>query len=109
MPLWVRENSIIATEQKDEDQETQLELRVYGLTEEAHAEVYQKEKLLTSVTLRREGNKIHGDVKGSTKVKIRFVGEHGLQTIGADTSMEKRDSILSLPQWHGAFICTKEN
>lgn len=76
---------------------------------EAHTEVYQNEKILTSVTLRREGNKIHGEVKGSTKVTLRFVGEHGLKTIGADASMEGRDSILSLPQWHGGFICTKVN
>ena len=84
-------------------------MRVYGLTGAAHTEVYEDEKLVTSVTLRREGNKIHGEVKGSTKVTIRFVGEHGLQTIGADTSMEGKDSILKLPQRHGAFICTKEN
>ncbi len=109
VPLWVRENSVIATEQKEENQETKLELKVFGLTAEAHAEVYRDEKLVTSVTLRREGNKIHGEVKGRTKVDIRFVGEHGLEAIGAETVLDGRDSVLCIPEWHGAFICTRDN
>ncbi len=109
VPLWVRENSIIATEQKDENGEMKLEMRVFELTDEAHAEVYRNEKLVTSVTLRREGNKIHGEVKGRTKVNIRFVGEHGLEAIGAESVMDGRDSVLCIPEWHGAFICTRGN
>ena len=100
---------MIATEQKEENQETKLELKVFGLTAEAHAEVYRDEKLVTSVTLRREGNKIHGEVKGRTKVDIRFVGEHGLEAIGAETVLDGRDSVLCIPEWHGAFICTRDN
>ena len=109
VPLWVRENSIIATEQKEENGERKLTLKVFGLTDEAHAEVYRNEKLVTSVTLRREGNKIHGEVKGRTKVDIRFVGEHGLEAIGAETVLDGRDSVISIPEWHGAFICTRDN
>ena len=109
VPLWVRENSIIATEQKEENGERKLTLKVFGLTDEAHAEIYRNEKLVTSVTLRREGNKIHGEVKGRTKVDIRFVGEHGLQAIGAETVLDGKDSVLSIPEWHGAFICTRDN
>ena len=51
VPLWVRENSMIAVQQNTADGEALLEMKVYGLTAEAHAEVYQDEKLATSVTL----------------------------------------------------------
>ena len=107
VPLWARENSIIAT--KKEDGETPLELKVFGLTGEAHTEVYQNGNLVTSVTLRREKHKIHGEVKGSSKVKIRLAGEGGLEVIGAEGTLEGKDFVLSIPQNHGAFICTKES
>ena len=106
VPLWVRENSMIAVQQNTADGEALLEMKVYGLTAEAHAEVYQDEKLATSVTLKREGGRIHGEVKGNTKVKIRFVGEMMTETAGAEIVMEGRDAVLSLQQSHGAFLCT---
>ncbi len=105
IPLWVRENSIIATEQETEDKEKQLEMKVYGLTGEAHAEVYQSEKLATSVTLRRAGNKIHGEVKGNVNVQIRLIGEMVIKAVGAEVSAEGKDTVIRLPERHGAFIC----
>ncbi len=104
MPLWVRENSIIAVNKREEGAEGELEMKVFGLTGQAHAEVWQEEKLITSVALRREGNKIHGEVKGTVKVKLRFVGEPALKAVGAEIRTEGKDSLLCLPQWHGVFI-----
>ena len=106
VPLWVRENSMIATKLRGEDGETQLEMKVFGLTGEARAQVYQNEKLCTSVTLRREGDKIHGEVSGDTKVKIRFVGEPALKTDAAEIRVNEKDSILCLSEKNGRFICT---
>lgn len=105
IPLWVRENSIIATEQTEGNGE-ELELKVYGLTGEAHTEVYENEKLCTSVTLRRDGNKIHGEVKGNVTVKIRLMGESVCEVSGAEASVEGKDAVLSLAQRHGVFLCT---
>lgn len=113
IPLWVRENSIIATGLEAEDAmydfHDRLEMKVYGLVDEAHTEVYQNEKLLTSITLKRDNNKIYGEVKGNTQLKIRFVGENILEATGADLTLEKNDSILSLSEWHGAFNCILNN
>ncbi len=106
VPLWVQENSMIAVQQKTAEGEMQLEMKVYGLSKEAHAEVYQDEKLAASVTLRRDGSRIHGEVKGTVKVKIRLVGESVLEMTGAETVMEGRDAVLCLQQSHGAFVCT---
>ncbi len=113
IPLWVRENSIIATGLKAEnatyDFHDRLELKIYGLTSEAHTEVYQNEKLLTSITVRYENNKIYGEVKGNTKVKIRIAGKHILEAAGAELALEKSDSVLYLPEWNGIFNCTLES
>ena len=97
---------MIATKLRGEDGETQLEMKVFGLTGEARAQVYQNEKLCTSVTLRREGDKIHGEVSGDTKVKIRFVGEPALKTDAAEIRVNEKDSILCLSEKNGRFICT---
>lgn len=86
-----------------------LELKVYGLTDEAHTEVYQKERLVTSITLKCNGNQVHGEVKGNTKIQIRFVGEHVLKIAGAEVRVEGKDSILSMPERHGVFKCMLGN
>ena len=110
VPLWVRENSIIPVGQNadcaDYDFHDRLEMDVYGLLDEAHTEVYQHEKLITSVTLRREGGKIYGEIKGNAKLKIRLVGEQAADAAGAEFEMEGNDTVLQLAETYGTFICT---
>ena len=79
---------------------------VYGLLDEAHTEVYQHEKLITSVTLRREGGKIYGEIKGNAKLKIRLVGEQAADAAGAEFEMEGNDTVLQLAETYGTFIST---
>lgn len=112
IPLWVRENSIIATgkfaKNAEYDFRDNLKMKVYGLTSEAHTEVYQNEKLVTSVVLTRECNKIHGEVKGDTKLEFCFVGEHIKDVTGAKVCIDGKNSILSTSENNCVFTCILE-
>lgn len=113
VPLWVKENSVIATgiqhDTADYAFDGNLELKVFGLVSKAETTVYQNEEKVVNVTFTREGNQITGTIDGSCKdLKIRFVGEQILNVDGGMVMAEEHGSVLTLDDSQKQFVCTVE-
>ncbi len=106
IPLWVRENSIIATapklEHAGDDYTKEVELKVFALTDKAKSVVYQAGKEIMSVTLEKNENEIKGCVTGETSV-IRFKNLNIESAEGAKIEKDGTDSIVK-PE-NAQFIC----
>ena len=113
VPLWVKENSVIATgiqhDTADYAFDGNLELKVFGLTTKAETTVYQNEEKVVKVTFVREGNQITGTIDGTCRdLKIHFVGEQILSVDGGMVMAEENDSVLTLDDSQKQFVCTVE-
>ena len=101
IPLWVRENSIIASlpdaASADAKYCDRLELRVYSLSGEAGAEICEDRKNRGTVQLAGSGNEIHGKIRlgGLTgSCRIRFVNCRLAQRPQAEMYYEGQDTLL---------------
>ncbi len=98
IPLWVRENSVIAAgihcENVDYRFHSNLELRVYSLKSEARTVVYQDGSELVRAVFCIDGAEIKGEVKGVTDSKVRLVGIHLSEIEGATMEYDKEDTIV---------------
>lgn len=109
IPLWVRENSIIATgmkhERVDYSFENNLELEVFSLQSEAASTVYQGGEKVLDVSLKRDGEKIYGTVHGESTCKIRLVNCTVKKVIGAYVGREGNDTVVFMDKGKKDFIC----
>lgn len=100
VPLWVRADSMIATgisfENADYDFRENLELKVFALETEAETTVYQANKELVKVTVRKDGNRINGYVTGETGCWIRLVDCVLSDIQGAAMEVQGKDTVLAL-------------
>ena len=106
IPLWARENSIIAegteAENADYDFTDHLELKVFTLKTRAEAAVYQDQEVLANLELTREDRKITGVITGKSGCRIRFVNAAVAEVQGAQAETEgnaqgRTDTVLTVP------------
>jgi alpha-D-xyloside xylohydrolase len=115
VPMWVRENSVIAVNAKeltkeeiaegkfDDDYRNSLELDVFNLTDEAGTTVYYEGKEVLDLVVLRDGDTITVTKTGDLAVKVRFVnlavascGKAQVLTSGKDTVIEIDGSVQKL-------------
>lgn len=106
IPLWVRENSIIATapklERASDNYTKKLEMKVFALTDRAQSVVYQDREEVLSIELTRTEEKINGCVKGDYPV-LRFKNCSLEALKGASVEKDGADSIVKPDTDY--FIC----
>ena len=115
VPMWVRENSVIAVNAKeltkeeiaegkfDDDYRNSLELDVFNLTDEAGTTVYYEGKEVLDLVVVRDGENITVTKTGDLAVKVRFVNlavascdKAQVLTSGKDTVIEMDGSVQKL-------------
>ena len=105
IPLWVRENSIVATgirhERADYRFEKNLELKVFALRSRAETVIWQDGTALVTAVLEKDGGRITGHVTGAAGCRVRLVncpitGADGAEAVkeGADTVLMLRDDAV---------------
>lgn len=106
IPLWVRENSIIAEapalEYAADSYADQTEFVVYSLKDSAETEVYQSEIRTAALSLTRDGKQITGSVQGKVP-SIRFVNCRVEIVRGADVKEDGADTVIISTE--ESFIC----
>ncbi len=99
IPLWVRENSIVATSRScttaSAPYAEDLEFRVYALTAEASAAVWQNGQQIASLRLLRDGNRVSGIYEGP-EAKVRLVNVRVEEVQGAKTENAGQDTLLTV-------------
>ena len=107
VPLWVRENSIVAqgieAENASYSFENNLELQVFELQTEAKTVVYQNGQPVCSLSLKKNGEKTEGILQGDGEVKIRFVNRKLRAVQGADMKIDGKDTVITMKE--GKFVC----
>ena len=107
VPLWVRENSMIAqgieAENASYSFKNNLELQVFELQTEAKTVVYQNGRPVCSLSLKKNGEKIEGVLQGEGNVKIRFVNRKVRAVQGADVRIDGNDTVITMKA--GEFVC----
>lgn len=107
VPLWVRENSMIAqgieAENASYSFKNNLELQVFELQTEAKTVVYQNGRPVCSLSLKKNGEKIEGVLQGEGNVKIRFVNRKLRAVQGADVKIDGNDTVITMKA--GEFVC----
>lgn len=109
IPLWVRENSIVATginhERIDYEFAYNLEMKVFELKEKAETTVYQKEKEVLTLSLEKNGQKITGRVQGESGCKVRLVNCTVKNVTGAKMEQDGADTIIMAEGSGKEFVC----
>ena len=109
IPLWVRENSIVATginhERIDYEFAYNLEMKVFALQDKAETTVYQKEEEVLTLTLEKDGQKINGKVQGKSGCKVRLVDCAVTNVTGAKMERDGADTIIMAEGSGKAFVC----
>lgn len=109
IPLWVRENSIIATGMQSDTVDycftNNLEIKVFGLTNQAETVVYQAGKEVLKLQLQRDGQTIIGKCEGNSSCKIRFVNMTLKKETTVMVEQDGADSILIIDSSVDQFIC----
>lgn len=107
IPLWARENSIVAAgiahETVDYTFAGNLELKVFALTEKAETVVYQAEKEVLSASFVKEENKITGTLTAGAKV--RFVNCILKSVQGASMEVDGNDTVVTIKDTETTFVC----
>ncbi|MCR5451382.1 MAG: alpha-xylosidase [Lachnospiraceae bacterium] len=80
IPLWIRENSIIAVnmdqKQAADSYKDKITLRVYCLENRASATVYEGDEIVYDIKLERNGNKVSGELDGAiSNAHLEFMNE----------------------------------
>jgi len=101
IPLFVRENSIVAIGAQDNnceyDYEDGAELRVYSMTDggKAKATVYdRKNHKAIEATVSREGNQITIDVSAKKACSVRLVNVQASAVSGAVAVQDGKDTVI---------------
>ena len=102
IPLWVRENSIVATGKKAERVDytfaDNINFKVFELKDKATATVYQQNKEVVTITLEKNGNQITGTKSGNSACSLQLVNCIAKAADGAKAEYVRNDTILSLPK-----------
>ena len=110
IPLWVKENSIVATGIEHETVNYtfagNLELKVFELKDKAETIVYQAEKEVVRADFEREENKITGNVTAG--MKIRFVNCIVKNIEGAEMEIDGKDTVVTVSENGATFVCEVE-
>lgn len=110
IPLWVKENSIVATGIEHETVNYtfagNLELKVFELKDKAETIVYQAEKEVVRANFEREENKITGNVTAG--MKIRFVNCIVKNIEGAEMEIDGKDTVVTVSENGATFVCEVE-
>ncbi|MFV0529609.1 MAG: alpha-xylosidase [Lachnospiraceae bacterium] len=106
IPLWVKENSVVATasglEHAGDDFTQDLEMRVFALTDTARTTLYSEEKKIAELILTRTDNVITGTSEGQRST-IRFVNQNVKAVAGAHVLSEGTDTVIALTS--DEFVC----
>ena len=109
IPLWVRENSIIATGMQSDTVDycfiNNLEIKVFGLMNQAETVVYQAGKEVLKLQLQRDGQTIIGKCEENSGCKIRFVNMTLKKESSVMVEQDGADSILTIDSSVDHFIC----
>ena len=110
IPLWVKENSIVATGIEHGTVNYtfagNLELKVFELKNKAETNVYQAEKEVLKAVFEREGNKITGNVTAGAK--IRFANCIVKNIEGAKMEIDGKDTVVTVSENGATFVCEVE-
>lgn len=100
IPLMVRENTILATGTKtdraDEPYAQHLLLKVYGLQEQAHTEVYQGQEKVLDVTLTKKGNVVTVRSQAEYEYGLQFVNSTVVYADGAQVAQDGADYTVTI-------------
>lgn len=109
IPLWVRENSLIAkgisAENACYDFLDNLEFSVFELTERAESVVYQNNKRLVGLELTRKGQNILGRITGDCALRVRFVNCILSEVQGGQMRIEGKDTVVTVDRGVAEFRC----
>lgn len=109
IPLWVRENSIVATginhERVDYDFAYNLEMKVFALQDKAETTVYQKGEEVLTLSLEKKDGKITGKVQGKSGCKVRLVNCTITNVTGAKMERDGADTIIMAKGSGEEFVC----
>lgn len=102
IPLWVRENSIVPTGIRYENAqygfESNVEMNVFELKNQAEFTVYQENAEVLTLKLKKEGTQITGAAEGKGSCRIRFVNAVLDHVRGAECEYDGKDTIVTLPE-----------
>lgn len=100
IPLWVRQNSVIATgiryENADYGFRANMEWKVFALEGRAGACVYQANAVLAEAVFEKEDGKVHGRVTGGAGCRVRFVNCRLDSVEGAAVEWQGQDTVVLL-------------
>ena len=109
VPLWVRENSIIATgmsfENADYDFRGNMEFKVFALGTKAKAVVYQGDKKAAEIELMKAEGEISGHVAGGAGCRVRLVNCVVSEAAGVSMEVQAQDTLLTVLEDDAAFEC----
>ena len=109
IPLWVRENSIVATginhERVDYSFKDNLELKVFALEDKAETTVYQAQQEVVTLSLQKAGEKITGKLQGVSGCKVRLVNCKAKSITGATMETDGNDTVITVDATAKEFVC----
>lgn len=112
IPLWVRDNSIVATgvgiKNADDDYKDKIELKVYELTNTAETVIYKGKEAILHVKAVKNGQKIELELEGNHKVNVCFVNLSLASDSGAVIKKEGKDTIVTIDSSINKLVCEVE-
>ena len=112
VPIWVREDSVIATGLRFDSAEYEfggnMELSVYGWKEEARTCVFQRGREIVNAVFEKERASVRGRVCGGAGCRVRLVNLRLSGIEGANMEYDGRDTIILLNEDDVCFAGTKE-
>ncbi|MDE7313398.1 MAG: alpha-xylosidase [Eubacterium sp.] len=114
IPLLVRENTILATASgtasADEPYAGRLLVKVYGLKEKAHTQVFQGSGKVLELTLAKNGNTVTIHSQAEHPYRLQFVNSRADSVSGAQAELiqEEAGSTLSVPGAAQEIVITLE-
>lgn len=107
MPIFVRENAIIARGSREDcpdyDFADHVEFRIYQLSEEARCQVFDGQDVTAELTAVRQGNEITLTAETAKPFTVRLVnlGSQGIQVDGGTAETDGMDLVLKPGQEEG--------
>ena len=100
IPLWVRENSIIATKEgtnnANESFADRIIFRVYELYSEAESAVYEEDKEVFRLSVKKESDKLKLNLTGNKSCKVEFKNLTIKEVSGGRLEVKDGNSVIEM-------------
>ena len=109
IPLWARENTILPVnyglKHAADSYKEGLELKVIGLKDQAETTVYEDQKEILQVSVKKDGGKISVKAAGDQAFTLRFVNCAIKRVQGAELTQSGTDSVVTVTDPSKEIIC----